>query len=56
MDIVRGIILVVLIISFLGLWAWAWNKKRKPEFDRMARLPLEEDNGEIPEPEKGVEE
>ena len=54
-DIVRGAILVAMIIGFLGMWAWAWSKKRKPEFDRAARLPLEEDNGVIPE-QKKVEE
>ncbi len=42
-DIVRGAILVAMIIGFLGMWAWAWSKKRKPEFDRAAQLPLEED-------------
>lgn len=40
---VRGAILIAMIIGFLGMWAWAWSKKRKPEFDRLARLPLEED-------------
>jgi cytochrome c oxidase cbb3-type subunit 4 len=40
---VRGAILIAMIIGFLGMWAWAWSKKRKPEFDRMAQLPLEED-------------
>ena len=42
-NILRGALLVVLIIGFLGMWAWAWNKKRKPVFDEAARLPLEED-------------
>ena len=43
MTLVRGLILVAMIIGFLGMWAWAWNKKRKPVFDEAARLPLEED-------------
>lgn len=42
-DIVRGILLVALIIGFAGMTIWAWSGKRKPEFDRAARLPLEED-------------
>ena len=42
-NIIRGVLLVALIIGFLGIWAWAWSKKRKPEFDRAARMPLEED-------------
>jgi len=55
LNTVRGIVLVLLILGFLGLWAWAWSKKRKPEFDRASRLPLEEDDGRIPE-HRGVEE
>jgi cytochrome c oxidase cbb3-type subunit 4 len=43
MTLVRGLILVAMIIGFLGMWAWAWSKKRKPVFDEAARLPLEED-------------
>ena len=54
-NILRGALLVVLIIGFLGMWAWAWSKKRKPEFDRAAQLPLEEDFGVIPEQKEGEE-
>ena len=42
-NLVRGLVLILLIVGFAGIWAWAWSKKRKPEFDRMAQLPLEED-------------
>jgi cytochrome c oxidase cbb3-type subunit 4 len=50
MDIntLRGILLAALILAFLGMWVWAWSRKRKPEFDRASRMPLEEDFGEIP--------
>ena len=47
-NIVRGAILLILIFSFLGLWAWAWSKKRKSTFSDASMLPLEEDNGVIP--------
>ena len=47
---IRAAALIILIIGFLGMWAWAWSKKRKPEFDRAARLPLEED---VPQPSRG---
>ena len=52
-NLVRGIVLVVLVIAFLGLWAWAWSRKRKPAFHEASMLPLEEDNGQIPEEGKG---
>jgi len=50
MDInsLRGAILLVLIFAFLGLWKWAWSGKRKAAFSEASKLPLEEDNGEIP--------
>ena len=54
-NVLRGVLLVVLIIGFLGMWVWAWSKKRKPEFDRAAQLPLEEDFGVIPEHKEGEE-
>lgn len=49
-NFIRGAILIGLIVGFLGIWLWAWSKKRKPDFDRAARLPLEED-----EKDEGVE-
>lgn len=42
-NIIRGALLIGLIIGFVGIWIWAWSKKRKPDFDRAARMPLEED-------------
>jgi cytochrome c oxidase cbb3-type subunit 4 len=48
-NVLRGAILLVLLFSFLGLWAWAWSRKRKPAFHEASLLPLEEDNGVIPD-------
>lgn len=39
----RGAITVVLLIAFLGIWVWAWSKRRKKDFDESARLPLGDD-------------
>jgi cytochrome c oxidase cbb3-type subunit 4 len=41
MGIVRGLLTLVLFLAFMALWAWAWSKNRKDEFDHVARLPLE---------------
>ena len=49
LDLVRGILMVGLIIAFLGMWAWAWSGKRKQVFHDASMLPLEEDNGQIPQ-------
>ena len=40
----RGALTAILLISFIGLWIWAWSSRRKAEFDAAAALPLEEDN------------
>lgn len=44
-----GVITVILMLTFIGIWIWAWRKKHKRVFDRMARLPLEDDR-QIPDP------
>jgi cytochrome c oxidase cbb3-type subunit 4 len=50
-DIVRGLALIGLIVGFFGIVFWAWSRKRKPEFDRAAKMPLEEDApAEEPDP------
>lgn len=38
-----GVVTVILMAIFIGIWIWAWRKKHKKVFDRMARLPLEDD-------------
>lgn len=39
----RGLITVVTLLAFLGIWVWAWSKRRAQDFDESAALPLEED-------------
>lgn len=48
-NILRGVALVLLMIAFLAMWAWAWSDKRKADFDEMSQLPLEEDQGRVPQ-------
>ncbi len=45
MDIgtVRGLITAALFIAFLALVFWAYSKRRKADFDELARMPLEDD-------------
>jgi cytochrome c oxidase cbb3-type subunit 4 len=48
LNLLRGASLVLLIIAFLGMWVWAWSDKRKADFREMSQLPLEEDQGIVP--------
>lgn len=34
---------VVVMITFLGIVAWAWSGKRKSSFDEAARLPFDDE-------------
>ncbi len=51
-NVFRGIILITLMISFVGLWVWAWSRKRKSAFHEASMLPLEEDGGDVPNQER----
>lgn len=43
LNAVRGLLLIALMISFLGVWAWAWSSKRKSVFHAASMSPLQED-------------
>ena len=45
-----GVITLVLMAVFIGIWIWAWRARHKRTFDRMARLPMEDEGapGEQP--------
>jgi cytochrome c oxidase cbb3-type subunit 4 len=45
-GLVRGLMAGILLVMFVGLWAWAFAAKRRAGFDSAARLPLEEDGSE----------
>ncbi|HEX7012765.1 MAG TPA: cbb3-type cytochrome c oxidase subunit 3 [Steroidobacteraceae bacterium] len=40
---VRGLITLALLVAFVGLWIWAWSKRRHEDFLAAARLPLDDD-------------
>ena len=42
-----GIVTSILLVLFLGVWVWAYSARRKEQFNKAARMPLEED-GEVP--------
>lgn len=45
MDItnLRIIAMFAILITFVGIWVWAWSGRHKEDFDEAARLPLEGD-------------
>jgi len=39
-----GVLIVLMMLSFIGIWIWAWRKYHKPVFDQMAQLPMQDDD------------
>ncbi|QHS11568.1 cbb3-type cytochrome c oxidase subunit 3 [Sinimarinibacterium sp. NLF-5-8] len=35
--------IVLMLLVFIGIWVWAWGARHKPTFDRLSRLPMEDD-------------
>ncbi|WP_189472488.1 cbb3-type cytochrome oxidase subunit 3 [Litchfieldella qijiaojingensis] len=46
MGTFRGIITLLVLISFLGIIWWAYSKRRKKDFDEAANLPFADDDDE----------
>jgi len=39
-----GVLIVLMMVSFIGIWIWAWRKYHKPVFDQMAHLPMQDED------------
>jgi cbb3-type cytochrome oxidase subunit 3 len=37
-----GVVIVLLLLVFSGIWLWAWLPYHKKAFDALARLPSED--------------
>jgi len=40
---IQSVWTIVVMVTFLGIVAWAYSGKRKSAFDEAARLPLEDE-------------
>ncbi|MGB0957981.1 MAG: cbb3-type cytochrome oxidase subunit 3 [Litorivicinus sp.] len=38
-----GVLSVVMLVMFIGIFAWAFSPSRKAKFDEAARTPLDDD-------------
>jgi cytochrome c oxidase cbb3-type subunit 4 len=43
MGLARGLITAAILVLFVGIWAWSWSRKRRPDFEAAANLPLGDD-------------
>ncbi len=53
MDLIflRSLFTVLVFVTFIGIWIWAWSSKRKSSFDEAARLPFVEPEAPVQEKE-----
>ena len=42
-NFIRSAATVLAFAGFIGIWVWAWSRKRAADFDQAARLPFEQD-------------
>ena len=42
-NLLRSVITVVTLITFVGIVAWAWSGRNRARFEEAARLPFEQD-------------
>jgi cytochrome c oxidase cbb3-type subunit 4 len=42
-ELLSGLVTLLWFVSFIGLWVWAWSRRRRPVYDAAARMPLEQD-------------
>ena len=38
-----GALTVLSMLSFIGIWVWAWLPHHREKFSELARMPLDED-------------
>ncbi len=38
----NGVLIVLMMTAFIGIWVWAWLPYHARTFGRLARLPMED--------------
>jgi cbb3-type cytochrome oxidase subunit 3 len=46
MNLLRSLVTISLLVSFIALWIWAWRAERRADFAAAARLALEDGSSE----------
>ena len=37
-----GVLIVLMMAAFIGIWIWAWLPRHARSFERLARLPMQD--------------
>ena len=43
-----GVMIVLMLLTFIGIWIWAWLPHHKREFGKLAQLPLHDEEEREP--------
>ena len=46
-DLASGVMIILMILIFLGIVAWAYSRGQKRRFEEAAQLALDEEDREI---------
>ncbi|NLG77295.1 MAG: cbb3-type cytochrome c oxidase subunit 3 [Xanthomonadaceae bacterium] len=47
-----GVVTLLLMAIFIGIWVWAWRPRHKKVFDRMSRIPMSDLDERAPRQER----
>lgn len=42
---IAGAFIVLMMLTFIGVWIWAWLPHHRRSFNELARLPMSDDDG-----------
>ncbi|MBS0364210.1 MAG: cbb3-type cytochrome c oxidase subunit 3 [Proteobacteria bacterium] len=38
-----GVLIVLMMLTFIGIWVWVWNDRHAQKFEALARLPMQDE-------------
>lgn len=41
---IAGAFIVLMMLTFIGIWIWAWLPHHKRDFAELARLPMQDED------------
>ncbi len=44
-NTLRSVLTVLGLLTFVGIWAWAWSRRNEQEFNEAAQLPFQSGEG-----------
>lgn len=41
---IAGVFIVLMMVTFIGIWIWAWLPRHKQAFGSLASLPMQDED------------